>query len=86
MATVSISFEENSWSKSQTKAREIKGKWDRTLLHGAFVQYINEAQECLLGMPRPYYSNTARNPIIEWAASKGGQKESILHVWSEHSQ
>lgn len=45
-----------------------------------------EAQECLLGMPRPYYSNTARNPIIEQAASKGGQKESILHVWSEHSQ
>lgn len=64
-ATVPVSAEENGRTGSQTKAREIKGKWDRTLLRGVIVQYISQAQECLLGMPRPYYSNMARNPIIE---------------------
>lgn len=64
-ASVSVSAEENGRTRSQTKAREIKGKWARTLLRGAIVQYISQAQECLLGMPRPCYSNMARNPIIE---------------------
>lgn len=64
-ASVLVSAEENGRTRSQTKAREIKGKWDRTLLRGAIVQYISQAQECLLGMPRPCYSNMARNPIIE---------------------
>lgn len=89
-ATVSISFGENGQSKSQTKAHEIKGKWDSTLEHGAIVQYINEAEDCLLGMPRPYYSNMAFNPIIEQPASERGQSwrrsgpENILHIWPEY--
>lgn len=64
-ASVSVSAEENGRTRSQTKAREIKGKWDRTLLRGAIVQYISRSQESLLGMPGPCYSNMARNPIIE---------------------
>lgn len=79
-ASVSVSAEENGRTPSQTKAREIKGKWDRTLLRGAIVQYISEAQECLLGMPGPYYSNMARNPIIEQTPTVKAAKRRAYYI------
>lgn len=62
------------------RAREIKGKWDRTLLRGVIVQYISPAQECLLGMPRPYYSNMARNPIIEQTPAVKAAKRRAYYI------
>lgn len=79
-ATVSVSAEENGRTRSQTKAREIKGKWDRMLLRGVIVQYISQAQECLLGMPRPYYSNMARNPIIEQTPAVKAAKRRTYYI------
>lgn len=79
-ATVSVSAEENGRTRSQTKAREIKGKWDRTLLRGVIVQYISQAQECLLGMPRPYYSNMACNPIIEQTPAVKAAKRRTYYI------
>lgn len=89
-ASASIPFGEKDRSQSHTKAHEIKRKWDRALEHGAIVQYINEAEERLMGMPRPYYSNIAFNSIIEQPASETGQsqrrsgQENRLHIWPEH--
>lgn len=79
-ATVWVSAEENGRTRRQTKTREIKGKWDRTLLRGVIVQYISQAQECLLGMPRPYYSNMARNPIIEQTPAVKAAKRRTYYI------
>lgn len=62
------------------RPERLKEKWDRTLLRGVIVQYISQAQECLLGMPRPYYSNMARNPIIEQTPAVKAAKRRTYYI------
>lgn len=58
--------------------------------HVAIVQQINDAERRLLGMLRPYYSNTASNPIIEQPTSETGQSkrssgpENLSNIHPEH--